>query len=79
MDTNTAISIKTPQYYKCQYGRVELRNDENCPDWSNTLTFFFTADGGNGVISNYNAPENTVSARLAFDLLYVSLKLIVIA
>ncbi len=43
MDINT-ISVKTPQFYKCQYGRVELLNDENYPDWSNTLIFFLTAD-----------------------------------
>jgi hypothetical protein len=45
MDTNNStISIKTCEYYKCQYGRVELLNDENYPDWSNTVKFFLTAD-----------------------------------
>jgi len=39
-----AISANSPQYYQCKYGRVELLNDENYPDWSNTLVFFLTAD-----------------------------------
>ena len=44
MDTATAISANSPQYYQCKYGRVELLNDENYPDWSTILIFFFTAD-----------------------------------
>jgi hypothetical protein len=44
MDTATAISANSPQYYQCKYSQVELLNDENYPDWSNTLTFFLTAD-----------------------------------
>ena len=43
MDINT-ISVKTPQFYKCQYRQVELLNNENYSDWSNTLIFFLTAD-----------------------------------
>jgi hypothetical protein len=45
MDSTTAISVNSPQFYQCKYGRVELLNDENYSDWSNTLTFFLTADG----------------------------------
>jgi hypothetical protein len=42
--TNSTISTKTREHYKCQYSRVELLNNENFPNWSNTLIFFLTAN-----------------------------------
>jgi gag-polypeptide of LTR copia-type len=68
MDTATAISANSPQYYQCKYGRVELLNDENYPDWSNTLVFFLTADGTWKVVQGIDTappalPDNANAAR----------------
>jgi hypothetical protein len=68
MDTATAISANSPQYYQCKYGRVELFNDENYPDWSNTLIFFLTADGTWKVVQGIDTappalPANANAAR----------------
>ena len=73
MDIATAISANSPQYYQCRYGRVELLNDENYPDWSNTLIFFLTADGTWKVVQVTNTappalPANANAAhRTAYD------------
>jgi hypothetical protein len=68
MDTATAISANSPQYYQCKYGRVELLNDENYPDWSNTLIFFLTADSTWKVVQGIDLappalPANANAAR----------------
>jgi len=70
MDTATAISANSPQYYQCKYGRVDLLNDENYPDWSNTLIFFLTADGTWKVVQGTDTapaplPANANAARRA--------------
>ena len=68
MDTATAISANSLQYYQCKYGRVELLNDENYPDWSNTLTFFLTADNTWNVVQGIDIapptlPDNASATR----------------
>jgi ribosomal protein L12E/L44/L45/RPP1/RPP2 len=68
MDTATAISANSLQHYQCKYGRVELLNDENYPDWSSTLTFFLTADGTWKVVQGIDIappalPPNANAAR----------------
>jgi hypothetical protein len=68
MGTATAISANSPQYYQCKYGRVELLNDENYPDWSNTLIFFLTADSTWNVVQGIDIaplaiPANANAAR----------------
>ena len=50
MDTATAISANSLQFYQCKYSQVELLNDENYPDWSDTLTFFLTADSTQKIV-----------------------------
>lgn len=45
MDSSSSLIItKTYDFYKCQYGRVELLNDENFPDWQSIVTLFLIAD-----------------------------------
>jgi hypothetical protein len=68
MDTATAISANSPQYYQCKYGRVELLNDENYPDWSTILIFFFTADNTWNIVRGTEVappalPDNASAAR----------------
>ena len=70
MDTATAISANSPQHYQCKYGRVELLNDENYPDWSNSLTFFLKADGTWKIVQGIDTeppalPANANAARRA--------------
>jgi hypothetical protein len=68
-----AISVNSPQFYQCKYGRVELLNDENYPDWSSTLTLFLTADGTWKIVQGIDTappalPANANAARrTAYD------------
>ena len=63
MDTATAISANSPQYYQCKYSRVELLNDENYPDWSNTLVFFLTADSTWKVVQGIDSAPPALPAN----------------
>ena len=44
MDPPTNTTPSSPQFYKCQYSRVEVLTDDNYFDWSATLTHFLITD-----------------------------------
>ena len=58
MDPPTNTTPSSPQFYKCQYGRVEVLTDDNYPDWSATLTHFLITDDTWDIIQGIKtAPE----------------------
>ena len=67
MDPPTNTTPSSPQFYKCQYGRVEVLTGDNYLDWSATLTHFLIADDTWDIIQGIETapelPENANATR----------------
>src|SRR5579871_2876647 len=61
--TNSPISTKTPEYYKCQYGKVELLDFENYPVWESTVKLFLIADKTWSIVAGTEHAPRAVPAN----------------